>query len=102
MKLIYTNENRIIALNVKNVLINNGIEVSLNNEFASSAAGGLAPFDTWPEVWLLKDDDFEEALRIVNSLENNTNLITWHCDNCHEKNYQTFDYCWKCHEENSQ
>ena len=102
MKLIYTNENRIIALNVKNVLINNGIKVSLNNEFASSAAGGLAPFDTWPEVWLLKDDDLEEALRIVNSLENNTNLITWHCDNCNEKNYQTFDYCWKCHEENSQ
>ena len=54
MKLIYTNENRIMVLNVKNVLMSHGIDVRLNNEFASSASGGLAPFDTWPEVWLLK------------------------------------------------
>ena len=53
MKLIYTNENRIMVLNVKNVLMSHGIDVRLNNEFASSASGGLAPFDTWPEVWLL-------------------------------------------------
>ena len=54
MKLIYTNENRIMVMNVKNVLDNNGYLVIVNNEFASSASGGLAPFDTWPEVWLLK------------------------------------------------
>ena len=100
MKLIYTNENRIITINVKNILINNGFEVTLNNEFASSAAGGLAPFDTWPEVWLLKDDDLKEALLIVNAIDNDTNLKTWQCGQCLEKNDQSFDYCWKCNAEN--
>ena len=43
MRLIYTNENRIMVLNVKNVLMSHDIDVTLNNEFASSASGGLAP-----------------------------------------------------------
>ena len=54
-----------MALNIRNVLINHGFDVALNNEFASSASGGLAPFDTWPEVWLLKDDDFDNAKKNI-------------------------------------
>ena len=64
MRLIYTNENRIMVLNVKNVLMSYDIDVTLNNEFASSASGGLAPFDTWPEVWLLKDNDYDKAKKL--------------------------------------
>ena len=90
-----------MVLNVKNVLISHGFAVALNNEFASSAAGGLAPFDTWPEVWLLKDDDLEEALKVIELFDTDISSITWQCNQCHEDNDQTFDYCWKCHAENS-
>ena len=100
MKLIYTNENRIMVMNVKNVLNNNGYQVIVNNEFASSASGGLAPFDTWPEVWLLKDEDFEEAKKVIASINTDLSLITWKCNDCKEVNDQTFDFCWKCHSEN--
>ena len=100
MKLIYTHENRIMALNIRNVLINHGFDVSLNNEFASSASGGLAPFDTWPEVWLLKDDDFDNAKKIIESISYNSIQAAWECKKCQEENDESFDYCWKCHEEN--
>mgnify|MGYP000948377815 CR=1 FL=1 len=100
MKLIYTHENRIMALNIKNVLINHGFDVALNNEFASSASGGLAPFDTWPEVWLLKDDDFDNAKKIIESISYNSIQAAWECKKCQEENDESFDYCWKCHEEN--
>lgn len=100
MKLIYTHENRIMALNIRNVLINHGFDVALNNEFASSASGGLAPFDTWPEVWLLKDDDFDNAKKIIESISYNSKQAGWECKKCQEKNDESFDYCWKCHEEN--
>jgi hypothetical protein len=100
MKLIYTHENRIMALNIKNVLINHGFDVTLNNEFASSASGGLAPFDTWPEVWLLKDDDFDNAKKIIESISYNSIQAAWECKKCQEENDESFDYCWKCHEEN--
>ena len=100
MKLIYTHENRIMALNIKNVLINHGFDVTLNNEFASSASGGLAPFDTWPEVWLLKDDDYDNAKKIIDSISYDTKQAAWVCKKCQEENDESFDYCWKCHEEN--
>lgn len=100
MKLIYTHENRIMALNIRNVLINHGFDVALNNEFASSASGGLAPFDTWPEVWLLKDDDFDNAKKIIESISYNSIQAVWECKKCQEENDESFDYCWKCHEEN--
>lgn len=100
MKLIYTHENRIMALNIRNVLINHGFDVALNNEFASSASGGLAPFDTWPEVWLLKDDDFDNAKKIIESISYNSLQAAWECKKCQEENDESFDYCWKCHEEN--
>ena len=100
MKLIYTHENRIMALNIRNVLINHGFDVAINNEFASSASGGLAPFDTWPEVWLLKDDDFDNAKKIIESISYNSIQAAWECKKCQEENDESFDYCWKCHEEN--
>ena len=100
MKLIYTHENRIMALNIRNVLINHGFDVALYNEFASSASGGLAPFDTWPEVWLLKDDDFDNAKKIIESISYNSIQAAWECKKCQEENDESFDYCWKCHEEN--
>lgn len=100
MKLIYTHENRIMALNIRNVLVNHGFDVALNNEFASSASGGLAPFDTWPEVWLLKDDDFDNAKKIIQSISYNSIQAAWECKKCQEENDESFDYCWKCHEEN--
>ena len=89
-----------MVMNVKNVLNNNGYQVIVNNEFASSASGGLAPFDTWPEVWLLKDEDFEEAKKVIVSINTELSLITWKCKECNEVNDQTFDFCWKCHSEN--
>ena len=89
-----------MVMNVKNVLNNNGYQVIVNNEFASSASGGLAPFDTWPEVWLLKDEDFEEAKKVIVSINTELSLIIWKCKECNEANDQTFDFCWKCHSEN--
>jgi len=102
MTLLYTHENRIMVMNVKNVLINNGYEVILNNEFASSASGGLAPFDTWPEVWLLKDSDLDGAKKVLASIDTELSPITWMCADCKEENDQTFDFCWKCSRENIQ
>ena len=101
MKLIYTNENRIMVLNVKNVLMSHGLDVVLNNEFASSASGGLAPYDTWHEVWLLNNDDFDKAKKVIDSITLESNLDNWHCKNCQEENNQSFDFCWNCHAENT-
>ena len=68
MKLVYTHENRLMVMNVRNILSDHGIEVVVNKEYASSAVGGLAPIDTWPEVWIVNNDDFSSSMKILSRL----------------------------------
>ena len=96
MKLVYTHENRLMVLNVRNILSDHGIEVVVNKEYASSAAGGLAPIDTWPEVWVVNDDDFGSSMNITESLDVELNTAMSQCREFREMYYETFDYCWKC------
>ena len=62
---IYTHENRLILFNIRNLLQAEGIETTVRNEFSSSAVGDLSPFETWPELWLLRDEDLPRAQRIL-------------------------------------
>ena len=101
MKLVYTHENRLMVLNVKNILSGHGIDVVVNKEFASSAAGGLAPIDTWPEIWILDDDDLDSSMKIIESLDVEINTAMWQCIECLEMNDETFDYCWTCKSDKS-
>ena len=85
-----------MVLNVRNILSDHGIDVVVNKEYASSAAGGLAPIDTWPEVWVVNDDDFDSSMNIIGSLDVKLKTVMWKCCGCHEMNDETFDYCWNC------
>jgi len=99
MKFIYTNENRFIVNNIRNILQNNGIETLLKNEFISGATGDLSPFDTWLELWIEHDKDFDQALSLIEDLEKDDSSKTWVCQNCHEVNPASFDICWNCQKE---
>ena len=101
MKLVYTHENRLMVLNVRNILSDHGIDVVVNKEYASSAAGGLAPIDTWPEVLIVNDDDFDLSMNIIGSLDVKLKTVMWECRGCLEMNDETFDYCWKCRSDKS-
>ena len=101
MKLVYTHENRLMVLNVRNILSEHGIEVVVNKEYASSAAGGLPPIDTWPEVWIVNDDDFGSSMNIIESLDVELKTEMWQCRECLEMNDETFDYCWNCKRDKS-
>lgn len=95
MKLIYTNENRFLVGNARNVLENENIGTVLKNEFISGAAGDLSPFDTWQEVWV-EDDDFSKAEKLLLSLTEDNNSTEWTCPACGEANGASFDMCWNC------
>ena len=97
MKLVYTHENRLLVLNVINILNDYQIKAIINKEFASSAVGGLAPIDTWLEAWVLNNSDFDKAKRIIATLNIELDQPKWRCSYCQEYNDTTFDYCWNCH-----
>ena len=96
MKKLYTHENRMIIFNLKNLLETENISVVVMNEFASSGAGDLATFDTWPELWVEEESDFERAESILKDVISQPVSNDWYCRGCQEKNGAAFQLCWNC------
>lgn len=96
MKLIYTNENRYLVHNIQNIVENAGISIMLKNEFAAGAAGDLIPHETWLELWVINDSDYDKALAVIDSSFSANNAPEWVCSHCKESNDASFDFCWKC------
>lgn len=99
MKLLYTQQNSFLVHNARNVVENAGIETVLRNEYASGAAGDLAPLDTWVELWVVNDSDYDKAMQVIESLSSKDNEEEWRCPKCGESNPASFDVCWKCQTE---
>lgn len=99
--MIYTNENRFLVANAKNILESNGINVIIKNEFASSAMGEISAFDSWVEIWVIDDSDYERAFTIIESSLSKQDAIEWRCGQCAENNDASFELCWNCQKENS-
>ena len=96
MKQIYTNENRLLAMNSKNVLENAGIAVELKNEHSSGS--GTPGHQIWLELWV-DDSDYEKSIELLKFSENNDSKI-WICSKCNEENTESFELCWNCQSEN--
>lgn len=96
MKMLYTNENRYLVNNVQNLVENAGFEVLLKNEFAAGAAGLLVMHETWLELWVVKDEDYDKAMAVISSSFSHDGDVGWRCSNCHEHNDASFDFCWNC------
>lgn len=96
MKKVYTNENRFLVGNARNILEVDGIEVTLRNEHASSAMGELSPIDTWMELWVVHDRDYDRACTILDNALSDASAPAWTCGGCGEANDASFELCWQC------
>ena len=100
MKMVYSNESIFLVTNVKNIIDAEGINTFIKNEFALGAVGEISMFDSWPEVWVTNDEDFERATEILASSQRSNQGKDWICEKCSEKNAPSFEVCWHCGSEN--
>lgn len=96
MKLVYSDENHLMANNIKNILEARGIDVILKNEFAQGAIGEISAFDAWPELWVVNEEDFKKAKEIVLMSTQDSQRADWFCRQCKESNAASFEICWNC------
>jgi len=96
MKKLYTHENRMIIFNLKNVMQGEDIQSVVMNEYSSGGAGDLATFDTWPELWIEDDTQFDRAEVILKNIISNPINNDWFCRDCQERNDAAFKLCWRC------
>ncbi|WP_426359952.1 DUF2007 domain-containing protein [Pseudocolwellia sp. HL-MZ19] len=101
MKMVYANENHFLVTNVRNLIEAQGIRTFIKNEFAQGAVGEISAFDSWPEVWVFDDADFDLANEIAISSQTITKSDDWVCEHCSESNDPSFEICWKCQSDNT-
>lgn len=94
MQKVYTHENRLLVFHYKNLLDEHAIECFINNEFSSGGVGDLSPFETWPELWVVHDEDVDAAKDLCHP--GSAEGVSRRCPHCGEMNDPGFHLCWHC------
>ena len=96
MRMVFSNENRFIVANAKNILVAHGFELFVNNEHVAGVVGEVSAFDAWLELWVVNDADYERACRVLAMALSDHNAPSWPCGQCREENDASFELCWHC------
>ena len=96
MKLVYTHPSAIAVAQARNAVELADIKCVLRNEYASGAMGELAPIDAWPEIWVLRDRDYDRAKLVIEQLHADLQEADWECGHCGRFSPASFDWCWHC------
>ncbi|MDR4482153.1 MAG: DUF2007 domain-containing protein [Nitrospirales bacterium] len=98
MKKLYVSQSLIDVESRKELLDQARIPAMIKNQ-RSAMLGGEVPFvEVFPELWVLKDEDFDRARILLKDWECAKPLKTtkWTCPGCGEWHQKEFTTCWKC------
>ena len=103
MRKIYSHQNSTLIHQLKNVLENCDIPCEIRNESLHKVLGPYQSFDCWVELWVLNDEQYDEALDILEEgfAGEETTGVSWICPKCLEENESQFTECWNCGESRS-
>lgn len=101
MKQVFVSQSLIEVEMRKEWLEQAGIRCTIKNQRISGLAGEIPFTETFPEVWVLDDQDYDRARQL---LEEETELPSssqdfWICPGCSERHGGSFGACWKCGQE---
>lgn len=97
MKKIYSANNLMEAQIVLDMLEHALIPAQLFNQHAQGGTGDIPFTHAYPEVWILRDADYERARKIVQQYEEIPQTSsTVDCPSCGEENPSNFQLCWHC------
>ncbi len=100
MKRVFASQDRAAIAIVCGLLADEGIDTAIQN-VNMSAVSGEVPFQlAMPEICVLRDEDEERALAIVERFEcgeaRDQESKPWQCSSCGEMIEGQFTACWKC------
>jgi hypothetical protein len=95
MKIVYSAANISFVSIFQNILEGYGIKCWIKNEFLFAGIGEIPPIECWP-LLCVNDNDFAQAIRIVNEALSDRDIPVWKCDSCGENIEGQFTECWNC------
>ena len=101
MKRLYRSADFVFLGYLRGVLEDTGIACLTKNEHLLGAAGDLPPTEIWPELWVINDEDWTRASRLIEALSEvldavQEGRVPWRCERCGELLEPQFTDCWVC------
>ena len=92
-----TSADSLITINhYRNLLASEGIRTEIRNEHLGSIMGEMPFVETWPELWVVNDLDFDRATQLLKAVDAESPSAPWRCKRCGEENEGQFAACWNC------
>ena len=75
-----------------------GIRCLIKNQRSSGLAGEIPFTETFPELWVVQDEDAYRARQVLDEdlITQPSNPDAWVCIQCGEHHENQFSECWKC------
>ncbi|MXS85227.1 hypothetical protein ABO04_04670 [Nitrosomonas sp. HPC101] len=97
MKKLYIANNLLEAHIIQDLLESAYIPSRLFNEYAQGGVGEIPFTHAYPEVWVVRDLDYDRGRAIVSTYEQMPQVTdSIFCPKCGEENPGNFQLCWQC------
>ena len=96
MKKLTSAESLITINHYKNLLASEGIPTEVRNQHLGSIMGEVPFFETWPQLWVVNDLDYDRAKQLIDTVDAESPAESWKCEHCGESNEGQFAACWNC------
>jgi hypothetical protein len=93
---LYVAANNVETILLIEVLKSKGIPAFALKDVLQGALGEIPFIETWPEVWLEQDSQYEIAKKVVDDWQSTKTLGSIVCDACEEHSPSEFELCWNC------
>ncbi len=111
MKRIYSASDSVLVVHMQGLLEQEGIKTALFNLNMSTISGEVPFFSTFPELWVVNDEDEARAVEIIRQSQTQVSgrdsesvdaRSSWECPSCGSLIERQFTECWKCSGEDSE
>ena len=97
MKKLTSSPTVVTVHHYKNLLEAEGIPTVIRNEHLGSVLGEIPFPETWPQLWVVNDLDYDRAKQLLHADKlGESPTESWRCRRCGEENEGQFAACWNC------
>lgn len=97
MRKVYTSSDTVMIGYLRGILEDQSIQCLIKNELLLGGTGEIPAHETWPEIWVTNDTDYNQAKNLIDAaLTPQQWQRDWRCPGCGEWIENQFSECWKC------
>lgn len=103
MRKVFVSQSLVEVESRKDLLDKVGISNTIRNQQSSTLAGAVPFAEVFPELWVLRDEDYDQAMMVMEEKPQRPGELQadWVCGRCGETHGHVFSECWKCGQKQS-